>query len=677
MFHFKKLFQKLLVAFLALSIIPMVILVWITLNEASDALERQAFNQLEAVREIKHKQIDDFFENTISTLNIIKDDPATVQAMSKIDKAFKAAGNSIKDGQWELLESIYQPRFTSIVDSSHWYDLFLVDNDGYIVFSAARESDLGQTLNNNTLKDTSFYDVFEIAQTAPDDAVSISDFLPYPPSDNEPAAFLITPLVDALTRKRAGYLAMQLPLDEIDAIMQRRDGMGETGETYLVGPDNRMRSDSFLDPEARSVIASFAGTVADNGVATEATRQVFAGNAGAGIITDYNGNAVLSAFTPIEIGDFTWALIAEMDEAEAFAAITTLWQIAIGLFAVTIVIVVLIGMVIARSISLPIMAVSQSASDIADGDLTVNVAITQHDEVGTLQQAMKSMVSKLHTMVNHIASSADQQASAAEELAAITEQTTATVNRQQLATDQVASAITEMSASIAEVTQNTVEASNAAKITSDQMDSSATVVRDTVTEVQELERQIKNAVDLIQQLEKGASDIGGILDVIKGIADQTNLLALNAAIEAARAGDQGRGFAVVADEVRSLAQNTQNSAGENEQMITKLQAGAHSSVSAMTNGAQQTDIIVSKIKNLADVLNQSQVAVNQISGMSLQIATATEEQSSVSNEISDRANEISQLSAETGESATQIATASDELARLAGDLASQVSQFKI
>ncbi|MDX1342689.1 MAG: methyl-accepting chemotaxis protein, partial [Reinekea sp.] len=264
-----------------------------------------------------------------------------------------------------------------------------------------------------------------------------------------------------------------------------------------------------------------------------------------------------------------------------------------------------------------------------------------------------------------------------EELAAITEQTTATVNRQQLATDQVASAITEMSASIAEVTQNTVEASNAAKTTSDQMDSSATVVRDTVTEVQELERQIKNAVDLIQQLEKGASDIGGILDVIKGIADQTNLLALNAAIEAARAGDQGRGFAVVADEVRSLAQNTQNSAGEIEQMITKLQAGAHSSVSAMTNGAQQTDIIVSKIKNLADVLNQSQVAVNQISDMSLQIATATEEQSSVSNEISDRANEISQLSAETGESATQIATASDELARLAGDLASQVSQFKI
>ncbi|WP_196159064.1 methyl-accepting chemotaxis protein [Reinekea sp. G2M2-21] len=677
MFHFKKLFQKLLVAFLSLSILPMIILVWITLNKASDALEIQSLNQLEAVREIKHKQIDDFIENTLTTLNVIKEDPATVQAMSKINKAFKTAGNSIKDGQWELLESIYQPRFTSIVDRTHWYDLFLVNTDGYVVFSAARESDLGQSLTSETLKNTSFYKVFEKAQTAPDDVVSIADFLPYTPSNNEPAAFMMTPLVDALTRKRMGYLAMQLPLTEINAIMHRRDGMGESGETYLVGPDNRMRSDSFLDPKARSVAASFTGSVSDNGVATEATRQVFSGNSGIAHISNPVGTAVLSAFTPIEIGDFTWALIAEMDEAEAFAAITTLWQIAIGLFAVTIVIVVLIGMVIARSISLPIMAVSQSASDIADGDLTVDVAITQHDEVGTLQKSMKSMVSKLHTMVNHIATSADQQASAAEELAAITEQTTATVNRQQLATDQVASAITEMSASIAEVTQNTVEASNAAKTTSDQMDSSATVVRDTVTEVQELERQIKNAVDLIQQLEKGASDIGGILDVIKGIADQTNLLALNAAIEAARAGDQGRGFAVVADEVRSLAQSTQNSAGEIEQMITKLQAGAHSSVSAMTNGAKQTDIIVSKIKNLADVLNQSQVAVNQISDMSLQIATATEEQSSVSNEISDRANEISQLSTETGESATQIATASDELARLAGDLASQVSQFKI
>ena len=676
MFGFKKLKQKLLFVFIAFSIIPLGILVTITLDHSSTALESAAYRQLESVREIKREQLDAYFASTISGLKFVREDAQMVQAIRTIDVAFTSAGNKIDDDDWRSMAQLNNGYFQAAVDTFGWYDLFFVNQDGYIIFSQGKESDLGQSLVTSELSKSSFGQVFAMAKSTGSSDFFISDFSPYSPSGGEPAAFIISPMTNPFTKKAIGYVALKIPLAEINELMLQREGMGATGETYLVGSDLRMRSDSFLDPKTHSVAASFAGTVKNNGVDTEATSSALSGETASREITSYNGKKVLSAFTSYQIGETQWALIAEIDSDEAYSTVSTLISFSLVVSVITIVIVSILGVFIANGISRPILAVSQSASLIAQGDLTVKVQVTQSDEVGALEESMHAMVTKLHAMVTHIGLSADQQASAAEELAAITSQTTTTVNRQQMATDQVASAITEMSASIAEVTQNTVEASKAAKTTSDQMNHSASVVTETVSEVKELEAQITNAVNLIQELEQGAADIGGILDVIKGIADQTNLLALNAAIEAARAGDQGRGFAVVADEVRSLAQNTQKSAGEIEDMIIKLQGGAHRSVTAMNSGAKQTDVIVSKISDLATVLEQSQKAVRQISDMSLQIATATEQQSSVSNEISDRANEISQLSAETGESTTQIATASDELARLAGELTDQVSKFR-
>ena len=676
MFGFKKLKQKLLFVFIAFSIIPLGILVTITLDHSSTALESAAYRQLESVREIKREQLDAYFASTISGLKFVREDAQMVQAIRTIDVAFTSAGNKIDDYDSRSMAQLNNGYFQAAVDTFGWYDLFFVNQDGYIIFSQGKESDLGQSLVTSELSKSSFGQVFAMAKSTGSSDFFISDFSPYSPSGGEPAAFIISPMTNPFTKKAIGYVALKIPLAEINELMQQREGMGATGETYLVGSDLRMRSDSFLDPKTHSVAASFAGTVKNNGVDTEATSSALSGETASREITSYNGKKVLSAFTSYQIGETQWALIAEIDSDEAYSTVSTLISFSLVVSVITIVIVSILGVFIANGISRPILAVSQSASLIAQGDLTIKVQVTQSDEVGALEESMHAMVTKLHAMVTHIGLSADQQASAAEELAAITSQTTTTVNRQQMATDQVASAITEMSASIAEVTQNTVEASKAAKTTSDQMNHSASVVTETVSEVKELEAQITNAVNLIQELEQGAADIGGILDVIKGIADQTNLLALNAAIEAARAGDQGRGFAVVADEVRSLAQNTQKSAGEIEDMIIKLQGGAHRSVTAMNSGAKQTDVIVSKISDLATVLEQSQKAVRQISDMSLQIATATEQQSSVSNEISDRANEISQLSAETGESTTQIATASDELARLAGELTDQVSKFR-
>ena len=211
--------------------------------------------------------------------------------------------------------------------------------------------------------------------------ISVTDFKPYPPSNNEPAAFMMTKLRD-LTGKHIGYIALQFPLNKVNEIMQQRDGMGSTGETYLVGEDRRMRSDSYLDPAGHSVIASFAGDISKNGVNTEAVKAAFAGETASRIIIDYNGNSVLSSFSTIDLGGFKWALIAEIDESEAFETSNTLINITAVIVALVSVVIAFIAIVIARNISGPIVQAVAIAQRVSSGDLTADIVVDQNDELG-------------------------------------------------------------------------------------------------------------------------------------------------------------------------------------------------------------------------------------------------------------------------------------------------------
>jgi methyl-accepting chemotaxis protein len=674
MLKFKKINHKLIFSFLSLSLLPLIIFAFISIDMAKNSIQAQAFNQLESMRATKKSQLEHYISSLKSSLLVLNDDPSASTALQSFSNATKNSG--ITGNDWKKYEQQYAEHFKKINNINAWYDLFLIDLTGTIVFSAAKESDLGMNIQNSILAKGSMGEAFNNAKNSSIGDISISDFKPYPPSNNDPAAFMMTKIANH-SGTTIGYVALQFPIGKVNEIMQQRDGMGETGETYLVGQDKRMRSDSFLDPRGHSIAASFAGTVASNGVDTEAVTAAFNGEQASKIITDYNGNSVLSSFSTLDFGNFKWALIAEIDEAEAFATANSLIRISTIIVIVASIIITFVGLLVARNISTPIVQAVNAAQAVSSGDLTQTIVVNQSDELGLLQQAMHDMTLKLKGMIEHISASAEQQAAASQELSSITEHTHNNVNRQHQATDQVATAINEMSASIDEVTNRTAEASNAADDSKQLVNTSSAAVNQTIEQIKQLSDGILASKALIDEVQEGTINIVNILVVIKGIADQTNLLALNAAIEAARAGEQGRGFAVVADEVRNLAQNTQKSTVEIEHMIQSLESKVSKATDSMNMGSEQAKSIVDKTHDVTRSLLEVEASVSLISDMNIQISTATQQQSEVAKEINQQAVQISDISVETGDSAKEISAASDELATLAVDLSDQVKIFKV
>nr|WP_219271917.1 methyl-accepting chemotaxis protein [Pseudomonas sp. Xaverov 83] len=364
------------------------------------------------------------------------------------------------------------------------------------------------------------------------------------------------------------------------------------------------------------------------------------------------------------------------DAAESAAQMYTSAQWVVGSIIVTALLAtLLLAWLLTRSITAPIGQALTVARTIASGDLSRPIVVEGKDEPAQLLTALATMQTNLQDTIRGISESSQQLASAAEEMSSVMEQSTRGLQAQNDEIEQAATAVTQMSAAVDEVAGNAVSSAEASKASDEDSKHGHYQISETISSIQNLVDEVLGASTKAEGLAVQAQDISKVLEVIRGIAGQTNLLALNAAIEAARAGEAGRGFAVVADEVRSLAQRTQDSTEEIEQMINGIQQGTQDTVGALNSSAEHAGQTLQRANSAGSALEKITAAISQISQRNLVIASAAEQQALVAREVDRSLVNIRDLSTQTAAGATQTSAASQELSRLAVDLNGLVTRF--
>lgn len=603
--------------------------------------------------------------------------------------------------EYDQVHATYHPSIKGFLEEFGYYDIFMVDTSGNVVYSVFKELDYATNLNSGPYANSGIANAYKRALALSANQFYLEDFAPYFPSYEAAASFIATPIKQK--GRTLGVLIFQMPVDEINRIMTFNGnwsyaGLGDSGETYLLGQDGLLRSESrFLIEDSSNYFAALqqagvgnntleqikgkSSAIGRQPVSTSTSKASLRGQSGSDVVMDYRGVEVLSAYSPVNVAGLTWGILTEIDKQEALQDLDTLISSLIltvtSSIAVVVLIAVLISYLLGNSIARPIAKASEKIQRISkDNDLTQRLEVSGKDEMTDLAVSLNGLFTHLQDIIGKFAQATNTLNSNTQSMAGNMNNTRDSVSDQNHRTESVATAVNEMSASIAEVAQFATRAAEFVKTANETGSDGVKVGQSLGNEISRLNDEMQTAVSAIERLNNETNSIAEVLDVIQGIAEQTNLLALNAAIEAARAGEQGRGFAVVADEVRSLAGRTQASTEEIRGKIESLQRETHS-VSQSIESANST---VSKGVDTCDqntqMLEQIVTMLDQLNEMNVQIAAATEEQKAVTDEISGSITSIADASSEVS---NQVQDADDVLQGLSNEaeqLNGEVSQFK-
>ncbi len=382
-------------------------------------------------------------------------------------------------------------------------------------------------------------------------------------------------------------------------------------------------------------------------------------------------NAILD--TQVNLADKTALAAGSLVQESVADGTTQTW----GIMIFSIIAAIVIAYFTLISITRPLSLVNKMLNIVASGDLSHKLDESGKDEFAELSRNCNLLIDSLRNLIQGIVSRSTQLATAAEETSAVTAQGTTAIAEQRSQVEQAASATTQMSSTSQSVLSSANDTLGEIKQADDEAKRIKVISERNRQTIGLLANEVEEASQVINKLQQDSASIGGILDVIRGIAEQTNLLALNAAIEAARAGEQGRGFAVVADEVRTLASRTQESTQEIQNMIEVLQSGAQRAVGVMDTGKKQAANCVEQSEEAEKALQTITHSVHEAFDKSTQIASAAEEQSVVAHEISENLESIVAIAEQTTAGAQQTAQSSNEVAKLAEELQQSVQEFKL